>query len=244
MDFNCSKAPVNVSKGQISFTSDQNSRSSLLDKSHTFPPLTKDKTNNSDCSSLSGSRCSTPIKQSVIDITRFSDEASYSSPVSPLYKNNSFNTPKNKKSSLCLADFMTKPRKSSSKKEMQKSLPNTPSNDTSAKNKLRRINPTSLNQKKTCANFGQTENSFNFTKDFVELNVDNTDKQRNLLVEERTKIETRVSSGSSLQVTAPRLMSYSSNRKEIVPNFASVTHRDKLDILVGVYVFFWITVWY
>lgn len=167
------------------------------------------------------------------------------SPISPLYRNNaSLLNSKNKnwnvkkssdKSSLCLGDFIVNSRKSSTKKRAQKCLTDrlseNVSSESAGKARTRRINPTNVNQKKMCPNFGKTENSFNF-EDSVELPDNLT--QRNVLVEERLKVISRPISTNTIQIQRPRTCS--TGKAEIIPELKLVTFKENLDILISVYV--------
>lgn len=168
---------------------------------------------------------------------------SYISPISPLYRNNSaLTTPKNKtnvtrksseKNVLCLGDFIVNTRKSSSggKKKSQRSLND--SLEGTKKEKIKRINPTVVNHKNRNPNFHKTENSFDFKNCATEL-----PEERGKLIEEGLKVASQQNATGGCQIITPRkFRTVSLDKSEVIPDLNQVTQREKLDLLVSLYVF-------
>ncbi|KAI4454819.1 codanin-1 [Holotrichia oblita] len=169
-------------------------------------------------------------------------DASYGSPISPLYSRNNFNSPKNRsilksaEKSLCLGDFIVT-RKCSSKKKVQRSLCediNAKTKENIENKKCRRIKPTNLNEKRFSGGFKETENSFNFNDNYIELTVNNLNEQRNLLVEERLKIKNNID--DIIKPTNVKLQTFN-NKIEVNPVPDKVTFIAELEILIGIYIF-------
>lgn len=173
-------------------------------------------------------------------------DSSYASPISPLYARNSCNTPKNRsllksaEKSLCLGDFIVS-RKSSSKKKVQRSLCediNGKTKENIENKRHRRINPTNLNEKRFSGGFKETENSFNFNDNYIELTVNNLNEQRNLLVEERLKIKNNFDDMIKPATNIVKLQTLNNNNKiEVNPAPDKVTFVLELQILIKIYIF-------
>lgn len=156
-------------------------QSKELNKSSTFPPFNKS-LEQSFNRSFTASSYSTPKRLTKVDL------ASPCSPVSPIYKeNHSFSGGrKHAEKSLCLGDFMViggSKTASSGKKRSQRF-----SGEELPRQNCRRINPTNMNGKTVSGGFLGTENSFDFKTDFKELDVENREEQRSLLVQETQKV--------------------------------------------------------
>lgn len=160
---------------------------------------------------------------------------SYFSPVSPLHQSN-HSTPKTRNvsgyktserlSPLCLSDFIVS-KKSSNKKKKQ-IVPNKSVDEIS-----KRIKPTIVDKKNN--SFQNSLNSFsNF--DIQEEDVDNHNKNRSYIVEERLKILSKRPSGENLLLLSKKLQS-SNNRNEIEININSVSCQKQLLNLAKIYAF-------
>lgn len=157
------------------------------------------------------SECDDSITNSTPKIAKVNSDSSvlsYMSPISPIYKTQSFSTPK----AMCLGDFIVK--KSSRKKSDTK----------------KRIKPTNLTQHKINS-FHKSENSFNFSKN----ETDEFPSERNSLLEERFKIFTRsdiqFTNGSPKKIVKEV-------GGEILPEVSLVTYRTELNRMVQVYSIF------
>ncbi|CAH0548798.1 unnamed protein product [Brassicogethes aeneus] len=211
---------------QSLFCVENNDKSYDLNKSSSLP-LNLNKSieckNNLDVSTTSTPKVTKLINNSL--------EASYLSPISPLYKKDNFSTPKHKKSELpgksplCLGDFIVTKR--IGKKKTPKSL----NLDDSSESRTKRITPTTLCQKKVNNRVRETENSFNFQNISEESEIN-----RSFIAEERKKILTRK---NSVEFPIKKITSNLLNLNiegEISLNL--VTNADKLVIFVDIYVLF------